>query len=128
MEFASTDEEKHWVTSCSEIWGEILVILSSNRVLHELISKFFGDGNYSIHLYLCMIQIYLEEQTDVSWRNKFEQALTSLKKNCFLWYGHSNSLRTSFTCHKNIVPSKHNLDITIIILGSIINKTNTYLN
>lgn len=35
------------------------MILSSKRALRELINKLFGDGNYSIYLYLCMIQIYL---------------------------------------------------------------------
>lgn len=35
------------------------MIFNSKRALHELINKLFGDGNYSIYLYHCMIQIYL---------------------------------------------------------------------
>lgn len=35
------------------------MIFSSQKALRALIKRLFGDGNYSIHLYLCMIQIYL---------------------------------------------------------------------
>lgn len=55
MEFAWIDEEKYWVFSSREISGEILVILNSKRVLYKLINKLFGDGNYSIYFYFCII-------------------------------------------------------------------------